>query len=127
MENSNLVIERRIRNGMIEYWKLVSSFVAQQEYQKNVPHVFVPNEIICQWEDWQTFDDPAGQFSPPVFSAEESAAIVAFHQLWLGVAASTPDPLPQLDELKMNAEWKKLMTGAEEALRVFKKRGLSPA
>ena len=36
----------------MEVLSLARSFEEQVEYQANVPHVSVPNEVINQWEDW---------------------------------------------------------------------------
>lgn len=43
---------QRIRNRVIEYLELASSFDNQSAYQAAVPYIHVPNEIINQWEDW---------------------------------------------------------------------------
>lgn len=47
-EPSPRLVAQRIRNRIIEYLELASSFEAQQ----HAPIAHVPNEVINQWEDW---------------------------------------------------------------------------
>jgi hypothetical protein len=82
----------------------------------------VPNEIINQWEDWVS-DDWAQWFAPPVFSAAELKAVAAYHAVWNHVVNNTPDPLPDLNRLASNPEWRKLEIAAEAGLTVFRQRG----
>jgi len=124
MDNpSKRVVEQRIRNRMIEYWETVSSFAEQEEYQKQVPYISVPNEMINQWEDWQPYENPADHYGQPVFSAEEVAAIEGYHRVWSDVADATPDPLSPLECLYGNRHWQRLSTGAAKALEIFLRRG----
>jgi hypothetical protein len=84
--------------------------------------VNVANEIINQWEDWvREPRDPA--FVAPVFSAAEQEAVAQFHNIWIVVAANTPDPLPDLESLFATAEWQRLRAAALLALQVFLARG----
>lgn len=39
------------RDWAIDLLKTLSSEKEQINYQKNVPHVYVPDELICQWFD----------------------------------------------------------------------------
>lgn len=58
---SRRVIEQRVRNRIIEYVELASSFEAQQEYERDVPIAHIPYEVINQWEDeWNRLRDAAG-------------------------------------------------------------------
>lgn len=104
-----------IRNGIIEYLELASSFDAQRGYQARVP-VHVPDEIICKWED--LVPDP-NEFGPPVFSKAECEAIRRYHAIWDEVADLTDDPLPSLEECFLLPAWLRLRDAAAEALRVF--------
>lgn len=115
---------QRVRNRVIESLELTSSFDAQRRYQSCAP-VHVPNEVINQWEDWVRGPrDPA--IIEPVFSKAEQDAVARFHETWRDVAASTPDPLPELDALFVTAEWHALRDAAADALRVFLVRGKLP-
>jgi hypothetical protein len=73
------VVERRVRNRMIEYWEWVASAKNQRGYQDAVPNVSVPNEALNQWEDWQAFPSPEGRYLPPVFTLEEGVMIARYH------------------------------------------------
>src|SRR3954471_21497519 len=89
------VVMQRIRNRIIEYLTLASSFDAQRAYQSRA-HIHVPNEVVNQWEDWVR--DPRDKgFAEPVFSRAEQDALAQFHKVWDRVAANTPDPLPNLE------------------------------
>jgi len=114
------VVLQRIRNRIIECLELTASFEAQRDYQASVP-VSVPNEVINQWEDWYPGDDRA--LSEPVFTAEERAALDAFHRVWTDTAASAPDPLPPLDEAQQLPEWTRLRDAAHTAAAVLMRRG----
>jgi hypothetical protein len=120
-EPTQQVVLQRIRNRIIEYLELASSFGDQREYQSIAP-VNVANEIINQWEDGvREPRDPA--FVAPVFSAAEQEAVEQFHNIWNAVAADTPDPLSDLESLFATAEWQRLRAAALVALRVFLARG----
>lgn len=65
-----VVVNRRIRDRIIEYLALVANPEAQIDYQSAVPIAHVPSEIINQWEDW-VFGDRAtwsDALSPEVYS-----------------------------------------------------------
>lgn len=121
---SDQVIDQRIRNRIIEYLELASSFEDQRIYQSKAP-VHVPNEIINQWEDWVP-DPRRPHFSEPVFSREEQHAIIAYHHVWTEVCKATPKRLPSLEILFETAEWQRLRDAAVSASAVFAVRGRLP-
>lgn len=106
----------------MEYLEIASSFDEQREYQRKVPLVHVPNEMINRWEDWVD-GDRLDWFEEPVFSPQEQQAIQTFHSIWDSVAAVTPDPLPPLSALIVTEAWERLREAAEQALAVFAVRG----
>lgn len=118
------LVEQRIRNRVIEYLELASSYEAQLEYQSSTPIAFVPHEVIEQWADWSPVDQSRwpGRLTDP-YSADEIAAMRAYHAEWEWVIAHTPDPLPELSETQQLPEWKRLREAAEAALRPFLERG----
>ena len=95
-EPTHRVVLQRVRNRIIEYLELASSFEEQRTYQSRVP-VSVPNEVINIWEDWFSGDN---ELVGPVFTREERDALDAFHRTWQNVAHSAPDPLPALTEVQ---------------------------
>lgn len=121
-EPTRQVVLQRVRNGIIDYFELTSSFDDQREYQSRVPAVHIPHEIINQWEDWVSGPlDPA--LVEPVFSTSERSAIGRFHAVWDDVVKGTPNPLPRLDDLFVTVEWQRLRDAAFAALQVFLVRG----
>ncbi len=119
-------IEQRVRNRIIEYLELVSSFEAQQEYQRNAPIAHVPNELINQWEDWVHTDPRTVDQHPGAYSVDEIAAMKRFHAAWETAANATPNPLPPIDQVQRLPEWTNLRRAAEHALSVFLIRGPMP-
>jgi hypothetical protein len=120
-EPTQQVVLQRIRNRIIEYLELASSFENQRQYQSVAP-VNVANEIINRWEDCVREPRDSG-FAAPVFSAAEQEAVAQFHNIWIAVAANTPDSLPDLESLFTTAEWQRLRAAALLALHVFLARG----
>ena len=123
-EPSRQLVLQRVRNRIIEYLEVASSYDRQREYQAAAP-VCVASEMIEQWADWVS--DPADPaWAPPVFSEAERAAISRFHAVWNQVADDTPNPLPPLPETQRLPAWERLRCAAESALSVFHQRGRLP-
>ena len=118
-EPTHRVVLQRVRNRIIEYLELASSFEEQRTYQSRVP-VSVPNEVINIWEDWFSGDN---ELVGPVFTREERDALDAFHRTWQNVAHSAPDPLPALTEVQSLPAWGELRASAADALLVLGRRG----
>lgn len=118
------VVDTRIRNRIMGYLQLVSSAAQQKDYQRRVPDVNVPTELICSWEDWMPVEKGAQEFAPPVYSAEEREAIDRYGRTWEAVAAATPKDMPSLKEFIGTPEWERLKQTAEEALDVSQRRGV---
>ena len=124
MEEGEQLVLQRVRNRIMEYLELASSFERQRSYQAHAP-VFVPSEVINQWEDW--VDGPSmAAFVPPVFMPDEVAAMSSFHVVWETVANDTPVPLPDLERLVSLPSWMRLRDAAQAALQVFERRGRMP-
>ncbi|WP_342115534.1 CPCC family cysteine-rich protein [Pseudoduganella sp. OTU4001] len=115
---------RRVRNRIIEYLELASSFEAQRRLQDAAPAMSAPDEVLNQWEDWVT-PDWKQQFVEPVFSAEERNGIAQFAGVWRGIANGAPHPLPRLEVLFATPNWQSLQRAAAALLAVFLLRGRS--
>jgi hypothetical protein len=122
---SRRIVLQRIRNRIIEYFEIASSYEEQCDFQSKVPHIHVPNEIINQWEDYVS-KDWRPDYIEPVFSPDEQVAIDTFGAAWETVADATPNPLPPLEQLIGNVYWEQLRSAASNALAVFLKRGKLP-
>jgi len=122
---SKRLVEQRIRNNIIEYLELASSYDEQLQYQANVPIARVPAEVICIWEDNVPSDPRRGPLSG-VFSEPEVAAVREFHAVWERVCAALPEPLPSLTDVQALEDWDALRSAARAALDVFQQRGRLP-
>ena len=122
---SRRLVEQRVRNRIIEYLTVVSSFEEQRQYQVAAPLVHVPTEMINQWEDW-VLGDPRTYELADVYSEAEVRAVRCFHEVWDRVAATTQDPLPPLPEAQKLPEWDELRRAGLEALEAFMRRGSMP-
>ncbi|GAB3080111.1 hypothetical protein [Pedococcus soli] len=123
---SRRVVEQRVRNRVIEYLELASSFEKQREYERNAPIAHIPYEVINQWEDW-VYKDPRedGNLSD-VYDKPESEAMGHFHAAWEAAASAVPNNYPPLFEVQSLPEWGRLCDAAASALSVFMRRGKMP-
>ena len=119
------ILLQRIRNGMIDVLELAADFGSQCTYQRGVPSVSVPNEVINQWDDWFGHHDPS-RLQPPVFTLEEVDAVMAFDAVWTRVCVKTPNPLPELRVTQSLPAWWELREAAQRALGIFIRRGKLP-
>jgi len=80
---SPLLVEQRIRNRIMEYLELASSFEARCRYQAATAVAYVPDEVINLWDDWNPVDQTRwpGRLKAP-YSDEEIAAMQGFHAEW---------------------------------------------
>lgn len=126
-EPSRRLIAQRVRNRVIEYLELASSFEDQLMYQRNVAHigVNVASETINQWEDWIPVDPRTHEFSD-VYTADEVRAVREYHVVWNDVADRTPPVLPCLEAVQELPAWDELRQAALAALGVFERRGALP-
>jgi hypothetical protein len=120
---SRQVVLQRVRNRIIEYLDVACSAEAQRHYERDVPIAHVPAEMFCWWEDFVS--PPTWQdFTGPVFSPNEIAAMRTFGAVWERVSSEVPEPLPHTIEHLLGTEpWTRLMAAAGSALEVFRERG----
>ena len=110
------VIDQRLRNRVIEYLELASSFEQQRDYAKNVPMVNVPYEVINQWEDWVPAAPVRTADQLGVYSDPEVAAMMKFQAAWEQAADGLPDTYPSISEAQRLPVWLNLREEAECAL-----------
>lgn len=111
-----------MRNRLIEYFQLTSSFSEQVRYAEAVPFVNVPYEVINEWEDWLPYG-PRGSTQSGVYTDEERHALEEFHAVWDAIADAVPDDYPTLEKVQRMPEWERLRQQAEAALGIFLRRG----
>ena len=105
------------RQNVIDILELLASPDEQIEYQRNVPHALVPDELICMW-----FDDsfrPKDQRLREMFTDAEWSALLNFHSRYDELHNELPTPLPQIDALVSNTQWQSIISAAKAALRAF--------
>jgi hypothetical protein len=125
MSTTPRYVRQRIRNRIIEYLELASSFDEQAEYQSAAPNIHVPSEVLNQWADWVS-GDWREYIAAPVFTSDEIEAVARFHDVWSGVCDATPDDLPDLQDLVGTMPWRQLAAAASSALAAFHPNGRSP-
>lgn len=120
------IIEQRVRNRLIEYFELASSFVAQAEYEEAAPDfVHVPYEVIEQWQDWVPHLDLV-LLESTVYTGEEVDAIRSFQSVWDATTDAIGDDYPPLEAVQAMPVWEAMRREAESALAVFARRGRLP-
>lgn len=123
---SERIVEQRVRNRLIEYFELASSYAAQAEYAEAAPpYVHVPYEVIEQWEDWVPHLDLVLNDSE-VYTSEEKDALSRFQAVWEAATDAIADDYPSLDAVQASPEWEAMRREAESALAVIAKRGRLP-
>lgn len=115
------VVARRMRNRLMDYLEIASSFEEQQRYDREVSIVHVPYEILNQWGDWV----PSGvsRLSTAVFTNDEIAALHCYEQVLDAAAKAMPDDFPRLAEVQRSTYWSHLAEAAAETLAVLNVRG----
>ena len=121
-----------IRQGAIDLLELYASGEKQRNYQRDVPYVTVPVELVCMWFDdfWHVGEEPAvaasaEQWNASIerfcqcFTAAELEALKDFHQFFNTRADGLPDD--DLEKLLGSPAWQEVMCKARETLEAFKK------
>jgi len=123
---SRRIVSQRIRNRIIEYFDLVASYEAQVVYEKRVPFVNVPYEVINQWEDWVPPPPRTPVDDLSVFSPGELREIDLFRPVWDAAADAIGKDFPTVAFVQSLPEWDRLRERAMSAALVFRERGVLP-
>ena len=123
---SDRAIEQRVRNRIIEYLELASSFEAQRRYEKDAPIAHIPYEVINQWDDqmWKPPSENPHNFD--IYDAAEVEALCRFQDVLEVVTAAVPDDYPTLRDVQAMPEWTLLRNTAQQSLGVLMRRGKFP-
>ena len=109
------------RSRVIEMLTILSSEEEQVSYQKNVPYINVPDELLCQWFDG--LDMPKGLIDArEVFSIDEINLLQIFceHFNRVGALIRRPNEI-SLDNLLEEQDWRSLMQEASALLVTLKR------
>lgn len=124
IDSPDSTVASNIRNGIIGYWEMLASRDEVLGYRDKAPaYVNILAELFNQWEDWFLPSAPLKMretYADPVYTEEERAAMLAFHEILEQVAdATTTD---DLDKFLDSPQWLVLSAAAAQGLGVFKKR-----
>lgn len=119
---SEQVLLQRVRNQLIDYLEVASSFAEQRRYQTKSPQLHAPTEIIEQWADWVGPDWQEG-FKAPVFSADELRVIGQFQTIWTALKSRMPEPMPSLELMQTESMWEELRRAAALTYACFLRVG----
>jgi hypothetical protein len=125
-ELSPRILEQRVRNRVIEALELAASFEAQAAYERAVPFVNTPYEVINGFADWVSTDPRLDPSTLAVYTAEEVKSLLAFSDAWDTAARALPDDYPSVSVAQSLPEWSRLRATALMALAVFGDRGKMP-
>lgn len=107
-------IAGNLRKSLIELLRTLASEDAQRDYQRSVPIVSVPVELVCMW-----FDDlyhPDDAMFRAAFTTAELGALDRFNDYFDWLSDNLPKPLPPLDHLQRSAQWAELSKQAAKTL-----------
>lgn len=114
------VLLRQVRAKVIELLELYASEAKQREYQKNVPWVPVPTELVEMWFS-DTYHPRESGFRL-VFTARELEALARFHVRFDTITHGRGNNAfgPDLEELLKDERWRQLMAEAAVVLGIVK-------
>jgi hypothetical protein len=115
---SQCLIEQRIRNRILEYFDLVSS------YENDPP--FDMNELINFWEDWVSQPFENNEFAEPVYSKQELLVLKEFNDKWRTLCDFAPKTITDKEHVLASDSWKDFVRHAKHSLETFSTRGILP-
>lgn len=102
------------REEFIDLLQLLASKEKQDEYQKNVPHVNIAQELICMCFDDFYYD---GTHLKNYFNDEETKILKEFHEYYEERVKRLPNSYA---EFWHSSLWKEIVQKAEETLKKIK-------
>jgi hypothetical protein len=118
---SRRVVDQRVRNRVIEWLELASSFSDQRQVAQFSP-VSVPNEMINSWED-HIDGDPRVDPDTGAYSAAELVELGFVFDAWNAAADELPKGWPTIEVAQSLTTWNGLRLAASRALGTFAVRG----
>ena len=103
------------RQIMIEQLQMLASEAEQLEYERNVPHVDITNELVCGW-----FGDsyhPDNDNFRACFTDDELVALQEFDALLDKRQTSLPKNPGTVTAWLKTPEWREVMNAALQTLR----------
>ena len=120
---SDIVIDQRVRNGLIQYFELASSEELLLKYQRDVPIAQVLVELVEQFEDWFKLEHiKDGWYKEPTYTKEEIASILRFSEIW-EMLLDLPEYVDSIGNFLSSKYWPPFQKEAKQTLEVLMKRG----
>ena len=104
-----------LRNSIIKLLGLFASEEQQLNYEKNVPHVDITVELVCEW-----FDDlyhPNDAVFISSFTNDELAALADFNKFYDEREKLLPESLGTVRTWLVNPTWREIMKKSEATLK----------
>ena len=102
------------RRQIVELLQLFQSEQEQIDYEKNVPHVDITNELLCMWFDDQYHPDL--RHFPSCFSTDELEALAQFHRFYDGQTSKLPPSKGTVRTWLASPVWRAVMQKASDTL-----------
>jgi hypothetical protein len=118
------VIERRVRNRLIEYFDHLGSFDPERAHESaDPPSELIKYEIVSPWLDWVPEDPRYSSASSDVYSADEVQALRDYRSAWAITVHALSVGHPSSTEIHAMPEWEQLTAAAASAASVLARRG----
>lgn len=116
LKRSPLITEQRVRNRLIEWLEMLVAYETD-------PPPFDLNEVLSQWEDWNS---PPPSYPAPTYTEGEAEKLSLVADAWEGFCSATPKTISNEREALGTSEWPILVLACRAALSVLHRRGRLP-
>ena len=103
-----------LRSGIISVLRLLSSSEEQLDYERRVPGISIPSELVCQWFDDLYLPDTAAFRRS--FSSQELESLAAFNTYFADREEILPDPRSGIVSWLKDKTWIEIMREANRTL-----------
>ena len=110
---SRKVVEQRVRNRLIEWLEVLTSYEAD-------PPQFDLNELLNQWDDW---NPPESSYAADVYSATEVEHLALVADALGGFCKATPPSISVEADALVTPKWTALVLAGRLALTELHLRG----
>ena len=105
---------RTFRDFVIDSLELISSERKQLEYEKNVPHVDITVELVCDWFDDSYYPEESDFLAE--FNENELEALAYFNKFYDERLEMLPESEGTVRTWLQNEVWKEIMHEAKNTL-----------
>ena len=109
---------RTFRDFVIDTLELISSESEQLEFEKNVPHVDITVELVCDWFDDSYYPGESGFLAE--FNDNELEALAHFNKFYDERLDMLPESEGTVQTWLQNEVWKEIMHEAKSTLEKLK-------